>query len=135
VRPLAALLALLAALTLAACGSAGTDSSSDFEGEQREVASAVEDLQSAASDDDASEICRTLLAKSLLDQLEQRGVECTAAVKTALDAADTTDLDVQSVQVSGTTATARVESGSGDNATTRDVRLTREGRNWKIAAL
>jgi hypothetical protein len=135
VRPLAALLALLAALTLAACGSAGTDSSSDFEGEQREVASAVEDLQSAASDDDASEICRTLLAQSLLDQIEQRGLQCTTAVKTALDAADTTDLEVQSVQVSGTTATARVESGSGDNATTRDVRLTREGRNWKIAAL
>jgi hypothetical protein len=134
VRPLAALLALLAALALASC-TTSSDSSSDFEGDQREVASAVEDLQSAASDDDASEICRTLLAKSLLDELQGRGEECTTAVKRALDAADTTELDVQSVQVSGTTATARVESGSGDNATTRTVRLTREGRNWKIAAL
>jgi hypothetical protein len=135
VRPLAVLLALVAALTLAACGGAGSDSSSDFEGEQREVASAVEDLQSAASDEDASEICRTLLAQSLLQELRSNGVECTTAVKKALDAADTTDLDVQSVQVNGTTATARVESGSGDSATTRDVRLAREGRNWKISAL
>jgi hypothetical protein len=134
VRPLAALLALLAALTLASC-TTSSDSSSDFEGDQREVAAAVEDLQTAAGDDDASEICRTLLAKSLLDEIQGRGLECTTVVKQALDAADTTDLDVQSVQVNGTTATARVESGSGDNATTRTVRLAREGRNWKIASL
>jgi hypothetical protein len=134
VRPLAALLALVAALTFASCASS-SDSSSDFEGDQREAASAVEDLQSAAHDDDASEICRTLLAKSLLDEIKGRGLECTTVVKKALDAADTTELDVKSVQVSGTTATARVESGSGDNATTRTVRLTREGRNWKIASL
>ena len=133
-RPLPVILALLAALTLAACGSAGTDSSTDFEGDQREVASAVEDLQSAAADDDASEICRTLLAKSLLDQLGT-GPECQKAIRTALDAADTNDLEVESVQVNGTNATARVKSGSGDGSTTRTVRLTREGSNWKIAAL
>ena len=129
-----AFLALLAALTLAACGSAGTDSSSDFEGDEREVASAVEQLQSAAADDDASEICRTLLAKSLLDQVGP-GAACRNAVTVALNAVDTTELDVESVQVSGTSATARVKSGTGDSATTRTLRLTREGSNWKIAAL
>jgi hypothetical protein len=134
VRALTALIALLAALALAACGSAGTDSSGDFEGEQREVASAVEDLQSAAADDDASEICRTLLAKSLLDRLGS-GDGCEKAVAGALDATDTDELDVERVTVNGTNATARVKSGSGDGATTRDVRLTREGRNWKIASL
>jgi hypothetical protein len=135
VRSLAALIALLVALTLAACGSAGTDSSTDFEGQEREVASTVEDLQSAASDDDASEICRTLLAKSLLDEIGGSGAGCRKAVTTALDAADTTELKVESVQVNGTNATARVESGSGDGATTRTVQLTREGSNWKIATL
>jgi ABC-type oligopeptide transport system substrate-binding subunit len=134
VRVLTALIALLAALALAACGSAGTDSSGDFEGEQREVASAVEDLQSAAADDDASEICRTLLAKSLVDRLGA-GDGCEKAVAAALDATDTDELDVERVTVNGTNATARVKSGSGDGATTRDVRLTREGRNWKIASL
>jgi len=135
VRSLTALIALLAALTLAACGSAGTDSSGDFEGQEREVASTVEDLQSAAADDDASEICRTLLAKSLLDKLGGSGSGCQKAVDNALDAADTTELNVESVQVNGTNATARVESGSGDGATTRSVQLTREGSNWKIATL
>ena len=133
-RSLSALVALLAALTLAACGSAGSDSSNDFEGDQREVASAIEDLQSAAADDDASEICRTLLAKSLLDRLGSDDA-CQKAVTVALDATDTTDLEVESVQVSGSNATARVKSGTGDSATTRTVKLTREGSNWKIASL
>ena len=133
-RPTVALIALLAALTLAACGSAGTDSSSSFEGQDRDVASTVEDLQSAAADDDASKICRTLLAKSLLDQIGA-GDACQKAVTTALDAADTTALKVESVQVNGTNATARVKSGTGDASTTRTVRLTREGSNWKIASL
>jgi hypothetical protein len=134
VRPIVALVALLSALTLSACGSAGTDSSGSFEGQDREVASAVEDLQSAAADDDASEICRTLLAKSLLDQLGSSAA-CQKAVTTAIDAADTTELKVESVRVNGANATARVKSGTGDAATTRTVQLTREGSNWKIATL
>jgi hypothetical protein len=134
VRPLAALLALLATLAFAACGSAGTDSSTDFEGDQREVASTIEDLQSAAADDDPSKICRSLLAKTLLDRIGT-GPECQKVVETALDAADTNELDVKSVRVSGASATARVTSGKGDGATTRTVRLTREGSNWKIASL
>jgi hypothetical protein len=134
VRAPAVVLALIAAATLAACGSAGTDSSSDFEGEEREVASVVEELQTAAADDDASEICRELLAPALIEQLGSQD-DCQKAVTTVIDATDTTELDVQSVDVSGTNATARVESGSGDNATTRTVRLVRDGRNWKISAL
>ncbi len=133
-RSLSVLVALVAALTLAACGSGGTDSSGDFEGDEREVASVVEDLQTAAADDDASEICRTLLAQSLLRQVGTDDA-CQKAVTVALDAVDTTELSVQDVTVNGTNATARVESGSGDNSTTRTVRLTREGRNWKISAL
>ena len=133
-RPFLALIALLAALTLAACGSAGTDSAGSFEGQDREVASTVEDLQSAAADDDASEICRTLLAKSLLDQIGS-GDACQKAVSIAIDAVDTTELKVESVRIDGTNATARVKSGTGDGSTTRTVQLTREGSNWKIASL
>jgi hypothetical protein len=134
VRALPVLLAVTAAVTLAACGSGGTDSSSDFEGEEREVASVVEELQTAAADDDASEICRELLAPALIEQLgSQDG--CQRAVASVIDATDTTELEVDSVQVDGTNASARVTSGSGDNATDRTVRLVRDGRNWKISAL
>jgi hypothetical protein len=134
VRALSVLLAVTAAVTLAACGSGGTDSSSDFEGEEREVASVVEELQTAAADDDASEICRELLAPALVEQLGSQG-GCQKAVASVIDATDTTELEVDSVQVDGTNASARVTSGSGDNATDRTVRLVRDGRNWKISAL
>jgi hypothetical protein len=134
VRTLSAVLAVIAAVTLAACGSAGTDSSSDFEGEDREVASVVEELQTAAADDDASEICRELLAPALIEQLGSQD-NCQKVVQTVIDATDTTELEVDSVDVSGTNATARVTSGSGDNATERTVRLVRDGRNWKISEL
>jgi hypothetical protein len=134
VRALSVLLAVIAAVTLAACASGGTDSSSDFEGEEREVASVVEELQTAAADDDASEICRELLAPALIEQLGSQE-NCQRVVTTVIDATDTTELDVQSVNVSGQNATARVESGTGDNATTRTVQLVRDGRNWKISQL
>jgi hypothetical protein len=134
VRALSALLAVTAAVALAACASGGTDSSEDFEGDEREVASVVEDLQTAAADDDASEICRELLAPALIEQLgSQDG--CQKAVATVIDATDTTELEVDSVEVQGTNASARVTSGSGDNATTRTVRLVRDGRNWKISQI
>ena len=134
-RSLTALVALLAALTLAACGSAGTDSSGDFEGQEREVASTVEDLQSAAADDDASEICRTLLAKSLLDRLGGARRRLPEGGRHRARRHGHDRAEVESVPVNGTNATARVESGSGDSATTRTVQLTREGSNWKIATL
>lgn len=133
-RLLTALLAVLAASALAACGAAGTDSSTDFQGTQREVASTIENLQSAASDDDPSQICRTLLASSLVSRLGG-AIQCQKAVRIALDGADSNDLDVQQVQVSGATATARVKSGKGDGSTVRTVRLQREGSNWKVASL
>src|SRR5690242_6589269 len=108
VRIASVLVALLVALTFAACGSAGTDSSSNFEGTQRDVASTIEDLQSAASDEHASEICSTLLAKSLLDRISGGDAGCQKAVMAAIRAADTDELKVESVRVNGSNATARV---------------------------
>jgi hypothetical protein len=134
VRSLTALLALLAALTLAACGAAGTDSSSDFKGDERDVASQVEKLQSAAADDDYDEICNTLLAPSLKDQIPP-GLTCQQAVRAAIEAADTSELKVTKVDIRGDSATATVESGTGDSAVTRTVTLSRPQNNWLIAKL
>jgi hypothetical protein len=136
VRPLAAILALVSSLALAACGAAGSSSKTDFKGTQGEVASVVEDLQTAAGDDNAPEICSNLLAPALLAALRSRSVDCVDAVDSALDAVDSTELEALAVTVSGTTATARVRSGSdGDGASTHTMRFVREGRNWKITAL
>ena len=57
---------LLAAAGIATgCGSAGSNSSADFTGPKKDVAKAVEDLESAARRSDQAKICRDLLATSL----------------------------------------------------------------------
>ncbi len=125
------LLALLAALALAACGETA-GGTGDFEGTEADVAQVVEDLQTAAQEDEPDRICRNLLAASFVRQIGESGVDCREAVS---DDADGFDLEVRDVSVSGSTATARVASGAGESAEQGTVRLAREGDNWRITDL
>jgi hypothetical protein len=132
VRVPTVLLALLASLVLAACGA--TDGGTgDFEGTEADVAQVVEDLQTAAQEDEPDRVCRNLLATTLVRQLGGAGVDCRRAVTLALDDADGFDLEVRDVSVSGERATARVASGAGESAEQGTLRLVREGDNWRIA--
>jgi outer membrane murein-binding lipoprotein Lpp len=127
---LLAIAAALTALALAGCGQSGS-SAEDFEGEEQRVAEVVEDLQELSVDDDARSICRTLLAPQL-----QRAArpDCTRAVDEALKDADSYELDVTDVRITGTNARARVEAGrDGDQVET--IELVRVGRDWKISRL
>ncbi len=128
------LLALLASLVLAACGETA-GGTGDFEGTEADVAQVVEDLQTAAQEDEPDRICRNLLAASFVRQIGESGVDCREAVSLALDDADGFDLEVRDVSVSGSTATARVASGAGESAEQGTVRLAREGDNWRITDL
>ncbi len=120
-----ALLLALLALLAAGCGEAAT-SAGDFKGEERRVAEVVEDLQKASVDDDTREICRRLLAPDVV-----KG-DCEKTVDAALKDADTYELDVKDVRITGTNARARVEAGrEGDQVET--IELVRVGRDWRIA--
>jgi len=127
-----ALVALLAALLLAACGETG-DSTGDFEGTEADVAQVVEDLQTAAQEDEPDRVCRNLLASSFVQRLREARVDCREAVALALNDADGFDLEVNDVTVNGDQATARVASGAGESAEQGTLRLVREGDNWRIA--
>ncbi len=128
------LAALLAALVLAACGeSAG--GTGDFEGTEADVAQVVEDLQTAAQEDEPGRVCRNLLASAFVRSLGEAGVDCRRAVTLALNDADGLDLEVRDISVNGTQATARVASGAGESAEQGTLRLVREGDNWRIAAI
>jgi hypothetical protein len=121
------LLLILASALVAGCGESG-GSAADFEGEQKRVAEVVEDLQDAGTNDEPRRICEEILARAL------RGNDCPRRVDEALKDADTYDLEVKSVRVTGTTARASVESGrDGDQVET--VQLVREGRDWRISQL
>jgi hypothetical protein len=135
-----ALPALLAAGALLAGGCGATTSSDEedppvLRGEQRLVAETIEDLQEAATEGDEERICRELLAKDLAERLGGTGQDCEPTVRDALENTDTTDLSVRAVQVSATTATARVKAERGDADRVTSVGLVKEGARWRISRL
>lgn len=130
--PLRRSLPTLLAVLLAGCGAGQASSAGDFEGEEKKVAQVVEDLQSAGESQDGAEVCSRLLTDDLVEQLAASGRSCTQEVEKALKDADDYSLEVKDVNVTGSTATARVEDA--DNRA-RELRLSKQGADWKIAAL
>jgi hypothetical protein len=128
--PRLAALALLLALALAGCG-ASSNSASDFDGAERDVADAIEELEKAAQEDEPGRICEDLLAKDVLTTI---GSDCTGKIAKAIDTTDQFALTVEDVTVTGTTAKARVETGL-DEEKVETVELVKEGDDWKVAGL
>jgi hypothetical protein len=123
------------ALVLSACGATPRDSARDFSGAKRGVASTVEDLEDAARKDDPGRLCTTLLTDGLLTALKKQGTNCVTATKQAFKDADSLDLTVDEVTISGNTATAKVTSGTGSKEKTDTLELERDGTTWKVSAL
>jgi hypothetical protein len=126
--------ALLATLALAGCGAQAQTSSVDkFRGADREVAQQVEDLESAGKRGKPEDICSDILAKSLVDDLNSAGTDCTTEMKKAIEDADDFDLEVLDVNVTGDEATARVRRG--DDGPTETMAFTRENNQWRATSL
>ena len=130
-----ALALCLLALTLAACGAAPRDSAEEFKGEQAAVASAVEDLESAARDNDAGQTCTKLFSSGLLATIKAQGRTCETAVEDAFKDADLVDLTVEQVSINGTKASVRVTSGTGSDKKSETLALQKVGAAWRISAL
>ena len=99
----------------------------EFKGEQAAVAAAVEDLESAARDNDAGETCTKLFSAGLLATIKEQGKNCETAVEDAFKDADSLDLTVDEVSITGTKATAKVTSGTGSNKKTDTLALEKVG--------
>ena len=132
-RPALVLCAL--ALALTACGAAPRDSAKEFKGAERGVAATVEELESAARDDDPEAVCSKLLAERLLATLRQQGTRCTTAVRQAFQDADSLDLTVDDVSIRGDRASAKVISGTGSQEKTDTLQLEKAGPGWRISSL
>jgi Putative lumazine-binding len=126
---------LLAAAGLATgCGASGGNSASDFSGVKKDVATTVDDLQSAAKRSDEAKICSELLAPSLITTLRAANkTSCDTAVNDAIKDADTFDMTVKTVNVTGSTATAVVDSKHGSANDT--FAFEKVGGRWKISSL
>jgi PBP1b-binding outer membrane lipoprotein LpoB len=138
-RPSTSLLAALAVAALAAgCApqtKTASNSVSKFRGDQRAAAQTVEDLQSAANDSNETKICTEVLARALAGRLAAQGHGCPAVVNEAIKDADSTDMTVEAVRVTGNRATARVKFETGKKDRRGNVALVREGGRWRIAGL
>jgi hypothetical protein len=135
----AAALVVVTALGAGGCAAASKDSTKDFKGADRDVAVTLEDFQDAARKHDQEKICNNLLAASLVKQIEAHAAKgsCPTNLKRSLRDADTFDLTVKKVAISGTTATAAVRETGGQNDRTSSVTLVKEGTpaRWRISTI
>ncbi len=122
----------LCALAISACAT--KTSTSNFSGAEKSVAQTVANLQSAATAGEQKKICAEDLSASVVGSLGgTKG--CEAAIKEQVAEIDGTEADVESVQVNGKTATAKVRSTYSGKKQVSEVTLVEEGGKWKISAV
>lgn len=124
---------LLAALALAGCTQSQPTSVDKFKGAEADVAQKVEDLEKAGKTGKPDDICSDILAKELVDQLKAGGTDCATEMQKAIEDADDFDLEVLDVNITGTTAIARVRRG--DDGPTETMEFTRENNQWRATSL
>jgi hypothetical protein len=124
---LARLALVVAALTLAACGS---QKPSDA------VRSSVQRFGKAVADRNYQELCDNLLAGNLIIALEDHGVPCELALKAGLGTARAPTLEIRTITVNGDKALAAVHSTAANQPPSDDtLSLVHEHGKWKISAL
>ena len=121
---------LLIAPVLAGCTQPNTSTGS-FKGEEKRVAQVIVDLSSDATRGKSAETCDQRLSKALREKVAA-GKTCASELKKAFEDADAAKLDVDDVAITGTTATAKVQSDNLDSTVTRTFRLVKEDSRWRI---
>jgi hypothetical protein len=122
----------LCAVALGACGS--TVSTSGFKGEQHEAVQAISNLQTDATAGEQKKICANDLAAATVTKLGGTG-GCEAAIKNQLVEVDSLEVNIQSVKITGASASASVTSIYSGKKRPHSVSLVKEGGKWKVSGL
>jgi len=130
-RRLALLLPVLALAGCSATGSTGVNTTS-FKGDAKAVAQTLDSLSSAARGKDGKKACTQLLSRAVVSAL---GPDCEKVMNDQFDDADDFKLDVQSIDVRGGRATARVKSDVNGVSRVTTLPLVREGGGWRLDRL
>ena len=122
-------------VAVAGCGAQSQSSSADkfTDPDQKAVAEKIEDLETAGRRGQADDICKNILAKTLVSQLDAAGTDCATEMQKAIDDATQFDLNVVKVTVNGNDATAEVKQG--DDGPTETMTFTKENGSWRATAL
>lgn len=127
------LCALALAVGLAACGN--KVSTSSFKGERHAVAQAVSNLQSHATALEAKKICGEDFARANAARLNASAEGCKKAVESQLKEIDSFEVTVQSIQIDGDRATARVKSIHSGKKRVSTMTLVKEGAKWRVSGV
>ncbi len=115
---------------LAGCGAA--TSAGKFHGDESNVARTIDAYSSDGQGHDTAKICNQVFTPQLASKLGN----CRSVVSSQLNSADSFDLTVQSVKISGASAQARVKSTANgkDRFDTLLLAHGSDGR-WRISGL
>lgn len=130
---IALLCAPLLATGVAACGT--TVSTSSFKGQQQKVAQTVASLQSHATAQEAKKICGEDLAAANVARLNTAPGGCKQAIESQLKEIDSFETTVESVQIDGNTATARVKGINGGKKVVQTMTLVKQGGKWRVSGI
>lgn len=124
---LTTVLALAPAALLTACGG-------DDEDPEAEARTAALAYGKAFAAKDYQGLCDDLLATVAVTKINDAGIPCEIAMKTALEDVRKPTLTVLSVKVDGDVATVRTRStAENQEAATEDLRIVKEkGRGWRV---
>lgn len=121
------LLALALTAALAGCGGR---SAAD------EVRSTLAGFARATAARDYQALCDRYLAPKLVDQVEQAGLPCEAAIRPEISATRRPSLSIRGVEVRGSRALARVHTTAANQPASDDtITLVRVSGDWRIASL
>jgi hypothetical protein len=127
--------ALSAAAIAAGCGGGGDDvnnNADDYDGTESEVAGLVDDFANAGRDGDGTKICDDIFSKELASNVEKEaGQSCASEVEDNLPK-DKYELEVDSLELKGDTATVGV-TDQDDNSSV--LHIQRIDNAWRIASV
>jgi hypothetical protein len=123
--------AALLALGVTACGS--TVSTGGFKGESHAVAQSISNFQTDITSANEQQLCNKDLARAVRVRLSTASGGCKQALKRQISSVDDYELGVESIVVSGASATARVKSTWSGKLRLTTLQLVKEGGSWRIA--
>jgi hypothetical protein len=124
--------AVVGASLAVGCGGdddGGSNNADRYEGDERDVAALVDDFAEAGRDGDGGRVCDEIFAVALTRNVEREaGQSCETEVEENLPEGDY-ELEVDAVDVKGTTATANV-TDQDDNRSV--LHIVKSGAEWRI---
>jgi hypothetical protein len=131
-RPALISTVLVLSLTAASC-SGGTSSanSGSFKGVEGSVAATINQFQSDASSTNGADMCANVLDTALLAKIKRAG-NCTTVINAQLKTVDDFTVTIKSIKVTGTTATARVQTVNNGNKVFNTLKLIDEKAGWRV---